>query len=672
MTSDECPRLGICAFAYLCLFACSSQPEATSRSVTPEPKCTSNKDCEPGFFCETSVGECLSSILERCEYRPLTDGFRVEEEWAWNGDPDVVPGSDQVIMSPMVANLTDDNEDGVINEDDVPDVVFSSFSGAKPFVDGVLRAVSGDSGERIWPTSEPDYLVAPVEHVAIGEVASDSPGPEIIACEQSTLTMIIVRADGTIYRRFDEEPNRVGCGKAESPALGDMNGDGVVEIVVGGNIAHADGTRVTKVRNLIESVLSDVDDDPDLELVSSNGVYDYDGTPLWERVEEDADRPPLPQGKVAVADMDADSNNPAPEIVVIDEEHFVWLLAAKTGDVIWGPVDINPPDAEIQRQIASTARGPRGGGRPVIANFDDDPFPEIGVAGGFAYAVFGHDGVMQWWQSTIDRTSRVTGSSVFDFEGDGLFEVLYSDERHFQVYRGTDGDELHQQCNSSRTGTEFPVVADVDNDGRAEVVVMANNFDFQCVDDAPSTTGIRVFGHPDGEWVGTRRIYNQYSYHITNVEEDGTIPKRETPNWSLPIFNNYGNNIAIFDVPDLFLEDIEASKETCPEGLTIRVRVINRGATLSPPGIPVSFFREHNGEREFIGQGRTSRRLKPGENEVVSIDPPFVTDAFDVNQFRLSASVNHPDHDPVTEMRECHTDNNDSEEIESLGCPRLE
>src|SRR5262249_45194736 len=46
-------------------------------------------------------------------------------KWSWTGSS-VAPDYAQVIVTPIVANLTDDNGDGVIDENDVPDIVFPS------------------------------------------------------------------------------------------------------------------------------------------------------------------------------------------------------------------------------------------------------------------------------------------------------------------------------------------------------------------------------------------------------------------------------------------------------------------------------------------------------------------------------------------------------------------
>ncbi len=667
-------KLVFCVVFTALVVSCSSPPPEASENeeAAPQPACETNSDCEPAFFCETETATCLSSVLERCEYRPLTDGFVIEEEWSWSGDADVLPEHDQIMMAPAVANLTDDNGDGSIDENDVPDIVFQTFAGGLYVTDGVLRAVSGDGGTRLWPTSDPGYRAKPGFHIAIGDLVNDSPGPEIVTCEVWTdsndepqETMMVVRANGTVLSRFREGENRIPC--VGFPAIGDMNGDGVPEFATGPYIAHADGTLLQFFeggdRN---SILVDIDDDDDLELVLDIGAYNYDGTPVWERASI-GEGPELVRD-FAVADLDG-AGDSDPEIIVIDSTHFLWALESRTGEVRWGPVDINVPE-HVPDSVVNHMDPMRreqllaGGGPPAIANYDDDPQLEISIAGGYSFNVYDHDGTLQWAQPTRDRSSRATGSSMFDFEGDGVSELLYNDERTFHVYRGTDGEKLYTQCNTSGTLLEFPVVADVDNDGRAEIVLIENNYSVRCLDDTMSSTGFHVYGHPSGEWVGSRPIFNQHSYHVTNINDDGTVPEREPKHWETPVLNAFRQNLAIFDVPDLIVEDMEVTQEFCPEKLKVQVRVINRGASVAPPGIPVSFFSVRDQERTFVGRGVTSKRLNPGDDQIVALDPAFEITQTGGQPFQFMASINHPDHEPRAEFRECHTDNNDSDVAE--------
>src|SRR5262245_58181145 len=42
-------------------------------------------------------------------------------------------------------------------------------------------------------------------------------------------------------------------------------------------------------------------------------------------------------------------------------------------------------------------------------------------------------------------------------------------------------------------------------------------------------------------WMPSRPLWNQHAYHITNINDDLTVPVSETPNWLS--YNNYRQNI---------------------------------------------------------------------------------------------------------------------------------
>ena len=46
------------------------------------------------------------------------------------------------MMAPIVINLDDDNCDGKVNENDIPEIVFSTFTGGAYFKQGTLHAIS--------------------------------------------------------------------------------------------------------------------------------------------------------------------------------------------------------------------------------------------------------------------------------------------------------------------------------------------------------------------------------------------------------------------------------------------------------------------------------------------------------------------------------------------------
>ncbi|MFT5359529.1 MAG: hypothetical protein ACI9KE_006772, partial [Polyangiales bacterium] len=180
----------------------------------------------------------------------------------------------------------------------------------------------------------------------------------------------------------------------------------------------------------------------------------------------------------------------------------------------------------------------------------------------------------------------------------------------------------------------------------------------------PSTTGVRAFGHPDNQWVRTRRIWNQHSYHVTNINEDGTLPLREEANYSTPGLNNFRQNVqpgGLFDAPDLVLRDPGFSTGACPGALLLRVRVVNDGRAGAPAGVPVSFYVDGT----YVGQTSTTRPLLPGAGEIVELRFEPVEEG---TAYNVIAILNDPDHEPLSGLNECRPMNNESDAIVAA-CP---
>jgi hypothetical protein len=206
-----------------------------------------------------------------------------------------------------------------------------------------------------------------------------------------------------------------------------------------------------------------------------------------------------------------------------------------------------------------------------------------------------------WQRVTEDDSSRVTGSTVFDFNGDGAAELIYNDECYFRIYDGLNGSVLFRELSSSRTRIENPVVADVDNDGNAEIVFCSNNDAPGACSAGTSNNGIEVWGDASDSWVSARRIWNEHAYHVTNVTESAAIPLREPENYSAYAGRSYNTyrsqprNLGI--APDLTPDRVQTSSPDAACGtlgtqLDIVVRVVNQGDVRVGPDIPVAFFGE--------------------------------------------------------------------------------
>lgn len=133
------------------------------------------------------------------------------------------------------------------------------------------------------------------------------------------------------------------------------------------------------------------------------------------------------------------------------------------------------------------------GGPITIGDFNNDGLPEIGIASNALFGVYDPkcekyeagkcaDKNVLWERWSQDGSSGTTASSLFDFDGDGQAEAVYADECFTRVYDGKTGKVLFSAKRSSVTSIEGPVIADVDNDGSAEIL-MGSDTEQSCYDD---------------------------------------------------------------------------------------------------------------------------------------------------------------------------------------------
>jgi len=204
-------------------------------------------------------------------------------------------------------------------------------------------------------------------------------------------------------------------------------------------------------------------------------------------------------------------------------------------------------------------------GPPTVADFNNDGEPEIGVAGNGVYMVVDKNGNPLWSRPTYDYSSGFTGSAVFDFEGDGAAEVVYADENDVWVFNGTNGEvKLQESRHSSATCSEYPSVADIDNDGHAEIIYSSGQY-------SGSETGVTVIGDSNDSWRAGRAVWNQHAYYLTNVEDDGSVPTTPDINWES--YNTFRSGDLGAgqrgEYPDLIVEIEDVCTEMCGEDIVV-------------------------------------------------------------------------------------------------------
>ncbi|MBK7827500.1 VCBS repeat-containing protein [Nannocystis sp.] len=453
------------------------------------------------------------NAIGSCKTKAPPDSFEPEVQWSW-GQANVEGGS---TATPLVANLTDDNNDGAIDLCDIPDVVVVAGGGGG--LGGKLYVLDGATGTLHFAAATPiESWVTP----AIGDIDNDGL-PEIVAATPGGFInpsgVVAFEHDGTLKWSSTDKFNHDQGG---SIALGDLDNDGDVEIVADDLVLDHNGKTIfiapeqalwDIAYHCTATALADLDGDGDLEIVLGQAAYHHDGKVYYNN-------PQLKPGFPQIANLDPD---PEPEI----------LLTNING------ITVIEHDGKVKfNDIRPTGDPPGAWFRPAtVHDFDGDAVSEFAVSSAAHYSVFEPGGKVSWTANVQDGSGWAAGTA-FDFDGDGVAEAMYADEATLFVFDGK-GAPLLSVPRSSKTLIEYPVVADVDNDGSAEIVVVSD-LDFNGNQTSPT---VQVIRDKQDRWIQARRIWNQHTYHVTNVREDGTIPQFEPPSWQS--LNTYRTNAQI-------------------------------------------------------------------------------------------------------------------------------
>jgi hypothetical protein len=393
----------------------------------------------------------------------------------------------------------------------------------------------------------------------------------------------------------------------------DFNGDGYAEIVTGDRIFDLETGILlldcgflngTKISNPLVSV-TDINGDGKPELVYGGNTYSINITSrtgmsgnsfalMTPSVTDATALTGLPNASVTLTvpiDIDLDGKV---DILAYGIAYF-YIYDPLTGVV------------KVQQAIPTADQGY---GVPFVGDIDGDKYPEImygETSTGrniIAWNIDGNSSATVKWRKSTSDGSLGTGLTLFDFNQDEKFEILYRDQTTLRIFDGSsqatmDAPLATISCISGTLG-EYPVIADVDNDGEAEIVVTGSPSD--------GTRGyVYIFNAGVGtRWAPARKVWNQYAYNVVNINEDLTVPTIQfdiatimagkdhilgTTDDIRPyngflkqstMIDRYGNMVMY--TPDASVVDHSFVYNGVGDSLTVMFRITNRGkAALQAP-----------------------------------------------------------------------------------------
>jgi hypothetical protein len=410
--------------------------------------------------------------LVMCDPAQRASDLEFAVEWQWLDAEGTEPSL------PLVANLTDDNGDGWIDTRDVPDVVMQEPVG------NALLVIDGATGrEHARITAAPPYGTDPV----IGDLDRDG-HPEIITIQD----LHLVAHDGAGNELW-RSPMPLDVGTT-TPTLADLDQDGVPEILSDRGVFDDRGNMLTTLSggsSFGPTVAADLDGDGTLEMIYAGKAFHADGSDAFS-----ADS----QAYAAVADMDGDGT---PEVIMATTNALL-VLEHDGRERKRLPL---APSSALEGQMTP----------PLIADFDGDGDPEIAAAGENTFTVYRGADLSVIWAAHVDRPSgsNLWGATAFDFDGDGTLEIAYADQTRLHVFDGASGAERWGVTLNGSSQGAFPVIADIENDGSAEILLAVRT--------GHGEASLTAFGPAHGSFMPARRIWNQYNYVADDVNEDGSL-----------------------------------------------------------------------------------------------------------------------------------------------------
>ncbi|NVB38857.1 VCBS repeat-containing protein [Pseudenhygromyxa sp. WMMC2535] len=443
--------------------------------------------------CEIAPGE-LDAALP-CDTPQVSATLSPQLAWSWTG----ADGEDSALVTPLVANLDDDNGDGLLDLCDTPDVVVVTVDLPKnkgqPMPEGHLVILDGASGQlRLRVPTGVDASVTP----AIADLDGDG-RPEIVTLEHDGPVSLLQLHDRRLIA-FDAEGELLWTGSDWFPSRGggavtiaDLDGDGRPEILAPEHVADSSGQLLWALDDPPQArsmpVAVDLDLDGDLEVLFGSSAYDHLGTPLFE--------PPGDAKNVGLAAVANFDDDPYPEIYLQTAKHRIL-----------------EHDGSLKTQCPGGLSGPA-----AIADLDGDEIPELiaGVANKFGVLLIVDDQLTKGWQLDIDEVEGASSGTVFDLLADGSPELIHADRSRLRIY-DIQGEVLFQTARSARSNLANPIVVDVDNDGAAEILVVSSEVS------GGLTPTLMVFENADDAFAPTRRIWNQHAYYQANISESAGLP----------------------------------------------------------------------------------------------------------------------------------------------------
>ncbi|MDR2496185.1 MAG: hypothetical protein LBD21_03570 [Tannerellaceae bacterium] len=369
-----------------------------------------------------------------------------------------------------------------------------------------------------------------------------------------------------------------------------------------------------------------------LELILGNQVYDVNivpsGTSTITRNSSASVTPPtgaVADGHTQVADFDGDGEL---EVLVTKRDQTT------SGNTY---MYIYKPSTGARGALRTIPMNLVGKAIPLIADIDGDGNLEIVLElGATAYRISIYECAVGGLDLTLESMSTFTlagedvvsvAPTAFNLDQSGPMEVLFLTLSGLRIFDGST-KELLLSFGSCHTVMQFPIVADVNADGSADIVFISGG-----INDGRMT--VLNASTESGRWAPARKVWNQGMYHSVNVNNDLSIPQTmfgpAGTLGSLRPFNNFFqqqtllnvSGVPLWPLPDLRHVPGSASfsYNAYLDVMTLNFRVSNAGEAYSLP-LSVTAYKDAVGNSIKYTDTHAAAVIRPDSTAAITMRIP--------------------------------------------------
>ena len=469
--------------------------------------------CRNGFGQSRELPDNIQSA--NCTFAPEATMWGIQEKW-----------SSTTNVSTLIIPLIGD-----VDGDEVPEIVCFAPSGSDFYNVNTVLVFDSQTHAVIHSFTIPGN-VSTVDAAPYGMVKLPSDHVILAICAQDNNMYgfdLTVQGSTPIWTAFTGFP-------APNVGFVDFNSDGYPEIYVGNKVFDAEtgtllvtnpsvtnfgGSYAHTANHMLPSpCVANLTGDSKPELVLGNEVYEII---ITNRTGTSGNSMTLSASCTPPSGIAVDGH---PQVVDFNLDGYldVFISNKNTSSATLGCYVWDVHNNTVSNALSITQNG-SGKSIPLVADIDNDNAIEIVMqsnCSGNKVQAYKYNASSRsfslMWSLGVDEDSYSNGATTFDFNNDGEMEVLISDQSTIKILNGASGSVLTALSFGECTVMQYPVIADVDADGSAEIAICG-----QFGAGHTNSGHLVVFCSSTVPWASARRVWNQYMYNITNVNEDLTV-----------------------------------------------------------------------------------------------------------------------------------------------------